>query len=77
MTLMLAIQTQRQNRKTYVQRKIRDMNHRLGYETVCQVWELQFDNTPLGKIAEQLDVPYAEIKKLINCTSYPHPHSFK
>ena len=60
-----------------MQRKIKDMNHRLGYETVCQVWDLQFNNTPWAEIAEQLDLPYLEVKKLINCTSYPHPHSFK
>jgi len=53
------------------------MNHRLGYETVCQVWDLQFNNTPWAEIAKQLDLPYLEVKKLINCTAYPHPNSFK
>lgn len=77
MTLMLAIEAQRRSRKAYVQRKIRDMNHRLGYETVCQVWELQFEKTPWADIAKQLDLPLLEVKKLINCTAYPHPNSFK
>lgn len=77
MTLIVAIRKQQAARRAYVHEKIKAMDHKLGFKNVCHVWEMHDAGLSLTEMAEAIDVPRIEIKRLTNCTAYPHPLSFK
>jgi len=77
MTLIVAIRKQQKAKKAYVLEKLKRMDHEFQLHSLCKVWEMHDAGHSLTDIATALDVPRIKIKRLTNCTAYPHPLNFK